>query len=154
VLELYPAPPLAHGRVKRGNWIQPDPNKGVFVILRLYSPLEPFFDKSWRPSEVELVRQATRLTKRRRRPFVWSEPRFAHANWAVRPVFVVQRNPRTSASLHRYRQQRVVLCRMGSPTNRRLTANFGRSALLSIAAIGRCRGCDKILFQAFQCSPW
>jgi hypothetical protein len=30
-------------------------NKGWFVILRLYSPLEPFFDKSWRPSEIENV---------------------------------------------------------------------------------------------------
>ncbi len=42
--------------VKRGNWIQTTPGKGWFVILRLYSPLEPFFDKSWRPSEIELVR--------------------------------------------------------------------------------------------------
>lgn len=25
------------------------------VILRLYSPLEPFFTKEWRPSEIELV---------------------------------------------------------------------------------------------------
>ena len=41
--------------VKRGNWIQTTPNKGYFVILRLYSPLEPFFNKSWRPSEIELV---------------------------------------------------------------------------------------------------
>jgi hypothetical protein len=41
--------------VKRGNWIQTMPNKGWFVILRLYSPLEPFFDKSWRPSEIEVV---------------------------------------------------------------------------------------------------
>jgi hypothetical protein len=42
--------------VARGNWIQTDPDKGWFVVLRLYSPLEPFFDKSWRPSEVELVK--------------------------------------------------------------------------------------------------
>jgi len=42
--------------VKRGNWIQTMPGKGWFTILRLYSPLEPFFDKSWRPSEIELVR--------------------------------------------------------------------------------------------------
>lgn len=42
--------------VKRGNWIQTMPDKGWFVILRLYSPLEPFFNKSWRPSEIELVR--------------------------------------------------------------------------------------------------
>lgn len=41
--------------VKRGNWIQTTPGKGWFMILRLYSPLEPFFDKSWRPSEIELV---------------------------------------------------------------------------------------------------
>lgn len=42
--------------VKRGNWIQTDPKKGWFVILRLYSPLESFFDKSWRPSEIELAK--------------------------------------------------------------------------------------------------
>ena len=38
-----------------GNWIQTTEGKGWFPILRLYSPLEPFFDKSWRPSEIELV---------------------------------------------------------------------------------------------------
>jgi hypothetical protein len=38
-----------------GNWIQTDPGKGWFVLLRLYSPLQPYFDKSWRPSEIELV---------------------------------------------------------------------------------------------------
>lgn len=41
--------------VPRGNWIQTDPKKGFFVILRLYSPLEPFFTKEWRPSEIEKV---------------------------------------------------------------------------------------------------
>lgn len=41
--------------VGRGNWIQTDPNKGWFTILRLYSPLEPFFTKAWRPSEIELA---------------------------------------------------------------------------------------------------
>ena len=41
--------------VKRGNWIQTMPGKGWFVILRLYSPLEPFFTKEWRPSEIETV---------------------------------------------------------------------------------------------------
>ena len=42
--------------VKRGNWIQTMPGKGWFTILRLYSPLEPFFTKEWRPSEIEVVR--------------------------------------------------------------------------------------------------
>ena len=41
--------------IKRGNWIQTMPGKGWFTILRLYSPLEPFFTKAWRPSEIELV---------------------------------------------------------------------------------------------------
>ena len=30
--------------------------KGWFTILRLYSPLESFFTKEWRLSEIELVR--------------------------------------------------------------------------------------------------
>ena len=38
-----------------GNWIQTDKDKGFFVILRLYSPLQPYFDKTWRPSEIELI---------------------------------------------------------------------------------------------------
>ncbi len=41
--------------VKRGNWIQTTPGKGFIPALRLYSPLEPFFAKKWRPTEVELV---------------------------------------------------------------------------------------------------
>ncbi len=41
--------------VADGNWIQTDPAKGWFTLLRLYSPLPSFFDKSWRPSEIERV---------------------------------------------------------------------------------------------------
>jgi hypothetical protein len=53
-ITVYLAPTQPQG-VDRGNWIQTDPDKGWFVILRLYAPLEPFFDKSWRISEIELV---------------------------------------------------------------------------------------------------
>jgi hypothetical protein len=48
--------PAQPAGVKRGNWIQTMPGKGWWVILRLYSPLEPFFTKEWRLSEVELVK--------------------------------------------------------------------------------------------------
>jgi len=48
--------PTKPADAKEGTWIQTTPGKGWFVILRLYSPLESFFDKSWRPSEVELVK--------------------------------------------------------------------------------------------------
>jgi hypothetical protein len=40
---------------KESNWIQTIPGKGYFVALRLYGPLEPWFDKTWRPGEIELV---------------------------------------------------------------------------------------------------
>lgn len=52
---IYFAPKRPEG-VRRGNWIQTMPGKGWFVCLRLYSPLEPFFTKQWRPSEIELIR--------------------------------------------------------------------------------------------------
>ena len=41
--------------VKEGNWIQTDPKKGWSTLLR-YSPLEPFFTKTWRATEIELVK--------------------------------------------------------------------------------------------------
>ncbi|MBY5868487.1 DUF1254 domain-containing protein [Rhizobium leguminosarum] len=52
---IYFGPTQPDG-VPRGNWIQTDPAKGWFTILRLYSPLEPFFTKEWRPSEIELAK--------------------------------------------------------------------------------------------------
>jgi hypothetical protein len=36
------------------NWVQTIPQKGWFMILRLYGPLEAWFDKSWRPGEIEV----------------------------------------------------------------------------------------------------
>jgi hypothetical protein len=48
--------PTQPAGVARGNWIQTVPGKGWWTILRLYSPLEPFFAKTWRPSEIELVK--------------------------------------------------------------------------------------------------
>jgi hypothetical protein len=37
------------------NWVQTRPGKGWNVLLRLYGPLEPWFDKSWKPGDIELV---------------------------------------------------------------------------------------------------
>jgi len=48
--------PSKPANVKDGNWIQTMPDKGWFTILRLYSPLEPFFTKEWRPGEIEMVK--------------------------------------------------------------------------------------------------
>ncbi|MGW8178515.1 MAG: DUF1214 domain-containing protein, partial [bacterium] len=38
------------------NWVQTIPGKGWFMILRLYGPLEPWFDKTWRPDEIKEVK--------------------------------------------------------------------------------------------------
>lgn len=48
--------PVKPAGVSDGNWVQTDPKKGWFTILRLYSPLESFFTKKWRPSEIEQVK--------------------------------------------------------------------------------------------------
>jgi hypothetical protein len=40
---------------KEANWIQNIPGKGWLVTLRLYGPLEPWFDKTWKPGEIELT---------------------------------------------------------------------------------------------------
>ena len=40
---------------KEGNWVQTMPGKGWCNLLRFYGPLEPFYDKSWKPGDFELV---------------------------------------------------------------------------------------------------
>jgi len=37
------------------NWIQTIPGKSYNVILRMYGPLESWFDKSWKPGDIELL---------------------------------------------------------------------------------------------------
>ena len=37
------------------NWVETIPGKSWVVILRMYSPLQPWIDQTWRPSEIELV---------------------------------------------------------------------------------------------------
>jgi len=50
-VDLYFGPTTPTGMEK--NWVQTVPGKGWNVILRLYSPLEPWFNKTWRPGEIE-----------------------------------------------------------------------------------------------------
>jgi hypothetical protein len=37
------------------NWLRTNPGQGFFVILRLYGPKHAFFDKSWKPSDIEKI---------------------------------------------------------------------------------------------------
>jgi hypothetical protein len=40
---------------QEGNWVQTVPGKSFNVLFRLYGPLEPWFDKTWKPGDFELV---------------------------------------------------------------------------------------------------
>ncbi len=53
-VNLYFGPSAPAG--KESNWIQTVPGKAWFAILRLYGPLEPWFEQAWRPGEIELVK--------------------------------------------------------------------------------------------------
>ena len=52
--DIYFAPKPPKG--KEGNWLETVPGKSWFTILRMYGPLKPWIDKTWRPSEIELVK--------------------------------------------------------------------------------------------------
>ena len=50
-VDLWFGPAAPSGRER--NWIATVPGKGWFAILRLYGPLEPWFDQTWRPGEFD-----------------------------------------------------------------------------------------------------
>ncbi|MBP9094432.1 DUF1214 domain-containing protein [bacterium] len=52
LVDVYFGPKAPTG--KENNWVQTIPGKDWFMILRLYGPLEPWFNKTWRPGEIEL----------------------------------------------------------------------------------------------------
>ena len=53
-IDIYFSPEAPAGKEK--NWIQTIPGKGWFTLFRFYGPLEPFFDKTWKPDDIEQVR--------------------------------------------------------------------------------------------------
>jgi hypothetical protein len=53
-VDVYFGPKAPAGM--ENNWVQTLPGKGWFTLLRLYGPLEPWFNKTWKPGEIELVR--------------------------------------------------------------------------------------------------
>jgi hypothetical protein len=50
-VDIYFGPKAPAG--KEANWIQSVPQKSWFAIFRLYGPLDPWFDKTWRLGEIE-----------------------------------------------------------------------------------------------------
>jgi hypothetical protein len=50
-IDIHFGPAAPPGR--ETNWIRTLPGKGWFVLMRLYGPLDAFFDKSWKPGDIE-----------------------------------------------------------------------------------------------------
>lgn len=53
--DIYFSPTAPKG--KEGNWLETVPGKSWFVILRIYGPLEAWINKTWRPGNIELMKQ-------------------------------------------------------------------------------------------------
>jgi hypothetical protein len=53
-IDIWFAPTAPKGRKK--NWIKTIPGEGWEILLRLYGPLEPYFDKTWKPDDIVKVR--------------------------------------------------------------------------------------------------
>jgi hypothetical protein len=53
-VDVYFGPEAPSGM--ENNWIQTVPNKGWNTLFRLYGPLEPWFDKTWKLSEIEEIK--------------------------------------------------------------------------------------------------
>ena len=51
--DIYFAPEAPKG--KESNWLQTVPGKSWFNILRMYGPLEPWINQTWKPGKIELV---------------------------------------------------------------------------------------------------
>src|SRR5450432_990277 len=54
-VDVWFGPTLPQG-VNAANWGQTVPGKGWNALFRLYGPLQPWFDKTWRVGEFELVK--------------------------------------------------------------------------------------------------
>ncbi|MGB6366719.1 MAG: DUF1214 domain-containing protein, partial [Thermoanaerobaculia bacterium] len=52
--DIYFGPKAPEGQ--ENNWIQTVPGKGWNTILRLYGPLDPWFDRIWMPGDPVLVK--------------------------------------------------------------------------------------------------
>jgi hypothetical protein len=50
-LYLGPTSPKGH----ESNWIQTVPGKAWYAYLRLYGPLDPYYDRSWAVPDIEKV---------------------------------------------------------------------------------------------------
>ncbi len=49
-IDIYFGPGAPMGKEK--NWVKPLPGQGWFTYIRLYGPLESFFEQTWKPDDI------------------------------------------------------------------------------------------------------
>ena len=54
--DIFFGPEAPAGKEK--NWVKTVPGKGWFTYIRLYGPLEAFFDQTWKPDDLRQDRLA------------------------------------------------------------------------------------------------
>ncbi len=52
--DVYFAPKAPEG--EEGNWLQTNTGQELVHHLRMYGPLEPWINKTWRPGEIEMMK--------------------------------------------------------------------------------------------------
>jgi hypothetical protein len=52
-VDIYFGPKAPKG--KESNWVQTLPGKSFNLLYRMYGPLEPWFDKTWKLGDFELL---------------------------------------------------------------------------------------------------
>ena len=53
-VDLYFGPKAPKG--KETNWVQTNPGESFSLYLRLYGPLQPYFDQTWPMNKVEIIK--------------------------------------------------------------------------------------------------
>lgn len=69
-IDFGPKPPR---QKKKSNWIQTVPGKGWHAVLRLRGAGPPWFDRTWRPEDIELLTEAPPAKPERTRPKLWTD---------------------------------------------------------------------------------
>ncbi len=54
-IDLWFAPKRPEG-VSEKNWVKTNPDEGWFTFMRLYGPLEPILERTWKPNDIERVK--------------------------------------------------------------------------------------------------
>jgi hypothetical protein len=52
-VDVYFGPEAPEGKEK--NWVKTLPGQGWFTYIRIYGPLEPFFEQTWKPDDIVKV---------------------------------------------------------------------------------------------------